>query len=123
MYTKINNKNSTVLIFNQLIKEVKPLLTKCANSINHQSDQDCLLSWVVDVFSEDFSDDFGLYQNDILEKLVLCVINIRYPLINDPVKFCEDFNAEGLNLKIGFDRGFYPSTIGHWYNKSEFVIL
>lgn len=121
MYNRIKTRAGDVLILNDLIDEIKPLFEKCIKSLNYQEDEEDLLCWVAEIFSEDFEDDYGQYPQEYLEKFALCVLNARHYLIQDKEQFCDDFNKEGLDLEIGFDKTFYPSGIGCWYNQLEFV--
>jgi hypothetical protein len=123
MYNVIETRAGNVLILNELVEEVSPLLTKCSESINRQYSEEDLLCWVVDMFHEDFSDEFGSYPQELLEKLALCILNAKHYLIQDKEQFVNDFNDEHINLEIGFDRAFYPVGTGTWYHHSEFVLM
>jgi len=123
MYNVIENRTGKTLIRNELINEINPLLVKCIDSLNHQRDADDLLCWVVDIFDEDFEEQYGVYPQELLQKFALCVLNARHFLIEDKDQFCEDFNDEDLDLEIGFDKAFYPAEIGNWYDELEFIIM
>lgn len=123
MYNLIKTRNGDVLILKKLMGEVEPLFNKCIVSINHQTCEESLLCWLVDIFSEDFAEEFGQYSQEHLEKFTLCVLNARHYLVNDSENFCYEFNQEGLSLQIGFDNTYYPVDNGHWYDKAEFVLI
>lgn len=123
MYNKIITRTGTVLILDQLINEVKPLLIKCNESINNQQSEDNLLCWIVDMFSEDFEEEYGSYPQEYLEKLALCILNAKYYLIKDKEQFCIDIGHEDIDLEIGFDETFYPEGLGQWYDLREFVFI
>lgn len=122
MYVKINTRNGGVLILSKIVKEIMPLIEKTTRSLNYQKSDEDLLCWLCAIFDEDFEDDYGHFSQEYLEKFTLCVLNARHYLITDKEKFCEDFNNEGLDLEIGFDKAFYPVGIGCWYNELEFII-
>lgn len=123
MYTKINTRGGTVLILSALINDVLPLLTQVSDDLNHQDDEENLLCWLVDVFDESFEERYGAYSDELLAKLVLCVVNSRFYLIRDPEQFCLDFNAERLPVELGYDKTFYPRDQGHFIDAQEFVLL
>lgn len=123
MYHTIETRSGTVLILSKLVEEVKPLLAKCNESINRQNSEDNLLCWIVDMFDEDFEDEFGSYPQELLEKLALCILNAKHYLIRDKEQFCSDFNDESIDLEIGFDKTFYPVGTGCWFDSSEFLLM
>jgi len=123
MYSKIRTRAGDALILTALINEIKPLFEKTVASLNHQESEEDLLCWIYDVFSDDFEDEYGHYSEEYLRKFALCVLNARHYLIRDKEEFCNVFNNESLDLKIGYDGGFYPSGIGHWIDVQEFVVL
>ncbi|WP_299496452.1 hypothetical protein [uncultured Shewanella sp.] len=123
MYNIVETRAGKTLILNQLISDIWPLLKKCVSSLNTQKCEEDLLCWVVDVFSEDFEEEYGSYSQEYLEKLVLCCLNSRHYLIKDVEQFCHHFNDEPLDLEIGFDKAFYPVGIGHWHHFNEFVLI
>jgi hypothetical protein len=122
MYRTVATRAGKVLILNELIEDVGPLLNKCMASLNNQTCEEDLLCWVVDIFSEDFEEEFGSYPQETLEKFALCILNARHYLIQDREQFSDDFNNEDIDLEIGFDRAFYPVGTGTWYHHSEFVL-
>lgn len=122
MYETIETRIGTVLILKKLVDDVRPLLEKFNKDIQRNKTEDSLHCWIVDMFSEDFEDEHGSYPQETLEKLALCIINAKSYMFHDKEKFCADFNEEGLSLKIGFDKTFYPSEIGHWYDRFEFCL-
>ena len=123
MYNIIKTRAGNVLILNELVEEINPLLTKSINSLNNQTCEEDLLCWVVDIFSEDFEEEFGSYSQELLEKFAVCVLNARHYLIHDRERFCNEFNDEDIDLEIGFDKAFYPAGTGTWYHHSEFVLM
>ncbi|WP_299011330.1 hypothetical protein [uncultured Shewanella sp.] len=122
-YNVIETRVGKVLIRTQLIADILPLLEKFTTSLNTQRCKDDLLCWCVDVLTGDFEDEFGVYSEDCLEKLVLCCLNARHYLIENPHAFCEEFNAEKIGLKIDFDGAFHPSERLFWYDRSEFILM
>jgi len=123
MYYIIKTRAGKVLILNKLIEEINPLLKKSINSLNNQTCEEDLLCWVVDIFSEDFEEEYGPYPQELLEKFAVCVLNARHYLINDREQFCNEFNEESIDLEIGFDKAFYPSGTGTWHHHLEFVLM
>ncbi len=122
MYSTIKTRVGTVLIRTELINQIMPLLTATVDSLNKQISQDDLLFWLVDVFGEDFEEQHGRHSDELLSKFVLCILNARHYLIHDKERFCTDFNAEKLPVRIGFEDAFYPQDQGHWVDPLEFVI-
>jgi hypothetical protein len=122
MYSTVKTRAGTVLIRTELVNQVMPLLVATVDSLNMQTSQSDLLFWLIDVFGEDFEEEHGRHSNELLSKLVLCVLNARHYLIHDKEQFCIDFNAAKLPVRIGFEDAFYPVDQGHWIDPIEFVI-
>ena len=109
MYNTFITSHGTTCILDALMKDTAPVFDKVIKSLNNQGSTDDLLCFMVHVFSDDFKENFGTFDKEILQKFVLCAINIRHYLIDDHEEFCEEFNMEGLDLEIGFDKQtFYP---------------
>ncbi|MBO9492088.1 hypothetical protein J7384_17130 [Endozoicomonas sp. G2_1] len=123
MYHKITHRQGVTLIDSRIVEEVDELLNKVIESLNHQTDDENLLCWLVDMFNDDFAEEYGEYSLDTLSKLALCILNAKHYLIHDVSQFCDHFNAENLDLEIGFDGAFYPVGVGCWYGRSEFVLI
>jgi hypothetical protein len=130
MYQTISTRCSTVCIHNSIINDVLPLIQACNAHVSKQTSADSLLCAVVDMFDDDFAEEFGTtpqerehgIDNELISKLVVTVLNSKHYLIDDIETFCSEFNEEDLPLTIGFDKAFYPREQGHWYSQQEFAI-
>lgn len=123
MYSVVETRKGEVLILNKIIKDIDELLTLVAPSVQKQTSEDSLLCWVVDIFSEDFEEEYGSYDYETLEKLAVAVLNSKYYLIDDCEAFCDEINPDLQSFQVGFDNAFHPQCCGHWYDQQEFIIL
>ena len=128
MYTLFPSTAGKLIVKNSLVTDVKYLMESVASDFSRQYDSDDIMFFVIDLFGDDcLKENYNVDLKDDgdLLKLAVLLLNVRVHIFDDPYLVAEQFNNEGLPLRIGFDDlgTFYPLGIGSWHGRDEFVFM